>query len=113
MGLLQSFQLALKNIMLSKVRSFLTMLGIIIGVGAVILIVGMGNGMKIYMTDSFKSMGTNLLTANIMGTSSSNTVKDKDMYALDCCRKDRAGQRRQRRQRDKRPGDRRSGKRFD
>lgn len=82
MSFVETFQLAIKNIMLNKVRSLLTMLGIIIGVCAVIVIVGMGNGMKMYMTNSFKSMGTNILTADVFGTSSSNVVMDKDMYAL-------------------------------
>ena len=61
MSFFQCFQLAVKNIMASKVRAILTMLGIIIGVGAVILIVGLGNGMEIYMTQSFQSMGTDTL----------------------------------------------------
>lgn len=39
------------------------MLGIIIGVAAVTVIVGMGNGMKNYIEESFESMGTNLITA--------------------------------------------------
>ena len=82
MSFFQSFQLALKNIMSNKVRSLLTMLGIIIGVCAVIVIVGMGNGMKNYLTDSFKSMGTNILTVNIWGTGASSGVKDDDMFKL-------------------------------
>ena len=48
-----------KNISGSKMRTFLTMLGIIIGVCAVIVIVGLGNGMAGYMEDSFAEMGTN------------------------------------------------------
>jgi ABC-type antimicrobial peptide transport system, permease component len=78
----ETFQLAIKNILSSKVRSLLTMLGIIIGVAAVIVIVGMGNGIENYMTSQFQSMGTNLLTVNIKGTGSSHNVSEKDMYAL-------------------------------
>ena len=40
MSLLETFQMAIKNILSSKVRTLLTMLGIIIGVCAVIVIVG-------------------------------------------------------------------------
>ena len=54
MSLLETFQLALKNILGSKMRTFLTMLGIIIGVCAVIVIVGLGNGMQGYIEDSFR-----------------------------------------------------------
>lgn len=78
----QSFQMAIKNILSSKVRAILTMLGIIIGVAAVIVIVGLGNGMEIYMTDAFKSMGTNILNVTIMGRGSSRSVSDEDMYEL-------------------------------
>ena len=46
MTLLETFQLSLKNIMASKTRTFLTMLGIIIGVCAVIVIVGLGDKLK-------------------------------------------------------------------
>ncbi len=82
MALRQSFIMAIKNIMSSKVRSLLTMLGIIIGVAAVIVIVGLGNGLETYMTDSFKSMGTNLLTVTVMGRGSSRSVSEEDMYQL-------------------------------
>lgn len=82
MNIMKSFALAIKSILSSKARSFLTMLGIIIGVAAVIVIVGLGNGMEIYMTDSFKSMGTNLLTVNIRGRNSSRSVSTEDMFAL-------------------------------
>jgi len=78
----QSFKLALQSIRRSKMRAFLTMLGIIIGVGAVTVIVGMGNGMTNYISDSFESMGTNLVTASIQGRGTSRTVDVDDMYAL-------------------------------
>ena len=57
MSLWETFTLAVKNISGSKMRTFLTMLGIIIGVCAVIVIVGLGNGMAGYMEDSFAEMG--------------------------------------------------------
>ena len=62
MTFFQSFQMAISNILSRKVRSLLTMLGIIIGVVAVIVIIGLGNGLESYMVDSFQSMGTDLLT---------------------------------------------------
>lgn len=82
MNFTETFHMAIKNILSSKVRSMLTMLGIIIGVAAVIIIVGMGNGMENYMTSQFQSMGTNLLTVNIKGTGSSHNISAEDMYAL-------------------------------
>jgi putative ABC transport system permease protein len=82
MRIYQSFLLALKNIVTSKVRAILTMLGIIIGVSGVMVIIGMGNGMENYMKDSFKSLGTDLLTVAITGTGTSKNVSVDEMYAL-------------------------------
>lgn len=67
MNIYESFSMAMKNIKTSKTRSILTMLGIIIGVAAVIVITGIGNGMDIYMRKQFESMGTNTLSVYIMG----------------------------------------------
>lgn len=82
MNFLESFKMAISNIRASKMRSFLTMLGIIIGVGAVIVIVGLGNGMQIYMTEQFESMGTNTLSVNVMGRGSGRSVSVDQMYEL-------------------------------
>ena len=59
MLLLDTFVLALKNIWSNKMRTILTMLGIIIGVTAVIVIVGLGNGMTESVRQSFSAMGIN------------------------------------------------------
>ena len=66
MSILESVELALKNIVSSKTRTLLTMLGIIIGVAAVIVIVGLGNGLEGYVAGSFSDMGTNTLTVTVM-----------------------------------------------
>ena len=58
---------AFQNIWSNKFRAFLTMLGIIIGVMAVIVIVGLGNGMTQSIKDSFSDMGTDLLSVQVMG----------------------------------------------
>ena len=82
MSFFQSFRLALQSIQKNKLRAFLTMLGIIIGVAAVTVIVGLGNGMKNYISDSFASMGTNLITVSIQGRGSSRSVDVQDMFDL-------------------------------
>ena len=56
--------------------------GIIIGVCAVIVIVGLGNGMQGYIEDSFADMGTDSLTVSIMGRGSSRSVSEEEMYQL-------------------------------
>ena len=82
MSFLETFQLALKNIWGSKMRTFLTMLGIVIGVTAVIVIVGLGNGMQGYIEDSFADLGTDSLTVMIMGRGSSRSVSEDQMYDM-------------------------------
>ena len=84
MNFTQSFRLALKSLMTSKMRALLTMLGIIIGVGAVIVITSLGNGMQQMMNQQFEQLGANLLQVQIynFGGLSSRTVSPDDMYAL-------------------------------
>lgn len=79
--MLQSFKLAMKSIWSNKMRSFLTMLGIIIGVASVIILVSLVNAYMSYMTDSFASMGTNQITVNMINLSS-RSVSDEEMYAF-------------------------------
>ncbi len=82
MSIFQCFIMAFKSLSTSKMRSFLTMLGIIIGVAAVIVIMALGNGMTVFMNDSFASMGTTNVMVNIVGRGSSRTVSVDDMYEL-------------------------------
>ncbi len=76
----QSFRLAIKSILSSKTRSMLTMLGIIIGVAAVIVIVSLGQGMSKTMTETFESMGTNLITVNLRGRGSTRNITPDEIY---------------------------------
>lgn len=78
----QSFTLAVKSLASSKMRSFLTMLGIIIGVAAVIILVSLVNGFSNSMVSSFESMGTNLINVNITGRGSSRSVDVDEMLDL-------------------------------
>ena len=55
MNISQSFRLAIKSLATSKMRALLTMLGIIIGVAAVIIITSLGNGMQNYMNAQFET----------------------------------------------------------
>ena len=82
MNILESLELALKNIVSSKTRTLLTMLGIIIGVAAVIVIVGLGNGLEKYVTDSFSDLGTNTLTVTVMSRGATRTLDVDDMYGI-------------------------------
>src|SRR5512139_2659416 len=61
MNLFESARIALRSLSANKMRSSLTMLGIIIGVAAVIALMGVGRGAQSAIDSSINSMGTNLL----------------------------------------------------
>ncbi len=61
MNLLESFRIALKALNSNKVRSALTMLGVIIGVAAVILLVAIGSGVQQEISGQIEGLGSNLL----------------------------------------------------
>ena len=83
MNFSQSFKLAIKSLRTSKMRALLTMLGIIIGVAAVIVILSLGNGMTKMMNDQFDQLGANLIQVNIWGRGDgSRNATPEDMYAL-------------------------------
>ena len=62
MNLLLYFRLAVRGLSANKMRTALTMLGIVIGVAVVILVVAIGEGASQSVTDSINSLGTNQLT---------------------------------------------------
>ncbi|MBI5231429.1 MAG: ABC transporter permease [Coriobacteriales bacterium] len=63
MNFVESFRIALRALNANKVRSALTMLGVIIGVAAVILLVAIGSGVQRDITGSIEGLGSNLLFA--------------------------------------------------
>ena len=61
MKLIEFFGIAIKSILANKLRSVLTMLGMIIGVGAVIVLMSVGAGLQNMITDTFEELGSNVL----------------------------------------------------
>jgi putative ABC transport system permease protein len=61
MAIWDSLRVALSSLRANRLRSALTMLGIVIGVGAVIALVSFGQGVERYVSGQFESLGTNLL----------------------------------------------------
>ncbi len=61
MSVVESFRIALRALSANKLRSILTMLGIIIGVGAVIALMSVGQGVQVMVTEQLQSAGSNLL----------------------------------------------------
>lgn len=95
MNLFLTFKVALRALARNKMRSMLTMLGIIIGVGAVIAMVGIGQGASASIQAQIANLGNNLLivqpgsanTAGIRGGAGSNTTltaDDVDAIAREC-----------------------------
>jgi putative ABC transport system permease protein len=72
--LFASLRIALRALMVNKMRSALTMLGIIIGVGAVITMVAVGSGAKQRIAEQIASMGSNLLIV-LSGSSTSGGLR--------------------------------------
>jgi putative ABC transport system permease protein len=91
MNFLDTLRIALAALRVNKLRSALTMLGIIIGVGAVITMVAVGAGAQARVEDQIKSLGANLiiiLSGNFtsggarLGSGSQQTITEDDAYAL-------------------------------
>ena len=80
MNVLESFKIAISSILSNKMRSFLTMLGIIIGISSVITIVSLGNGGKNYIGDEFAKMGSNTVTVTV---DPSKVEQISDYFTLD------------------------------
>ncbi len=85
------FRIAFRALTRNKLRAFLTMLGIIIGVGSVIAMLAIGEGSKMKIRNTMSSMGTNMIMIMpnfqrrggvSLGTSSSMVLKYSDVVAL-------------------------------
>lgn len=90
-----TFNIAIKSLKINKMRSALTSLGIIIGVSAVIIMLGVGSGATNRISNELSSMGTNVLTVRSgsstsgglrmgMGTQQTLTVKDSQAIEKNC-----------------------------
>lgn len=86
-----TFKISLRALMINKMRSFLTMLGIVIGVAAVIAMLTIGSGAKQRVADEIASMGSNLIIifsgstssgGARMGSGTDPTLSMKDLEAI-------------------------------
>jgi putative ABC transport system permease protein len=91
MSILMTFRIALKALNRNKMRTALTMLGMIIGVGAVITMVALGNGAQMSIEQQIQSAGTNVIMVNAgnfsaggvrQGQGMSNTLTAEDANAI-------------------------------
>lgn len=82
MKFIQAFIMAMSSIMSNKVRSFLTMLGVIIGVSAVILLVSIGQSATSMVTEEIEGMGSNLINVSIIGRLTNRIVEMDEFMGL-------------------------------
>ena len=78
----KTIELAIASIRSNKMRSFLTMLGIIIGVAAVIILVSVMDGITGQVSDVFEGFGTNNITVSITSRGSTRRVEPDNLYEL-------------------------------
>lgn len=84
----EAFHMAVLTMLASKMRTLLTMLGIIIGIASVVLIVALGNGSKQQILNQINSMGSSTISVFMGGdneddTTPPNDLTFDDMYALE------------------------------
>ena len=77
---MRSFIMALESIWHNKVRAFLTMLGIIIGVAAVIILVSTTNGITGQITEIFEEFGTNTIQVAVTSRAKTREITPEQMY---------------------------------
>ncbi len=82
MNLIQAFKMAFKSISSKKMRSFLTMLGIIIGVGSVVIMVSVIQGQNKKNLEYLESQGTNTLSVQAYKWSGGDVSEDLYNYCL-------------------------------
>ena len=80
MNLWQAFKMAFKSISMKKTRSFLTMLGIIIGVASVVIMVSVVQGQNKRNMEYFEKMGDNKITVNAYSYYDSNNETSQKLY---------------------------------
>ncbi|MGD9568398.1 MAG: ABC transporter permease [Sedimentibacter sp.] len=74
-------KMAFQSIFSNKMRTFLTMLGIIIGVFAVVVLIALGEGATSGVTESISSMGSNIISVNIFDRKKSINIKDINEFS--------------------------------
>ncbi|MBS4007110.1 MAG: ABC transporter permease [Clostridium sp.] len=82
MGLLQAFRLSVSAIRAKKLRSFLTMLGVIIGVFSVVALISLGQGATSLVTEQVQAIGSNLIVVNISGRGARSGLTLEEALAL-------------------------------
>ena len=81
MKFVESFVIAIRSLFANKLRSALTMLGLIIGVGAVITLMSLGSGLQNYIASTFEGLGTNTVYVQPSNPDAPGTAQLSPGYA--------------------------------
>lgn len=80
MNILESLKVAIESVLANKMRSFLTMLGIIIGISSVITIVAIGKGGQKKITAEFEDIGVNVIEVKV---DTNTELSSRDYFTID------------------------------
>lgn len=83
MNIFELVTMALRTIMSKPMRTLLTMLGVIIGVGSVITLVSIGQGTTAQIEKQYESLGTNLLVVNLLGNGRATQLEYDSIMELE------------------------------
>ncbi|MDF2722602.1 MAG: macrolide export ATP-binding/permease macB [Paenibacillus sp.] len=83
MNIFELATMAMRTIMSKPMRTLLTMLGVIIGVAAVITLVSIGQGTTAQIEKQYESLGTNLLVVNLLGNGRATNLDYDDLMDLE------------------------------
>lgn len=83
MNLIESIKSSFRSVFSNKMRSFLTMLGIIIGISSVIMITSVGQGSQAALTGEFDKLGVNMLTISLKDSSKATSRDQLTMDDID------------------------------
>ncbi|MGL5676145.1 MAG: ABC transporter permease [Cellulosilyticaceae bacterium] len=82
MNILECIKGAVRQLVGNKMRTFLTMLGMFIGIGAVIMVLSIGAGVREMMLSTFEDIGRGAVTINTSGREIENMITQEDLQAI-------------------------------
>ncbi len=82
MNLYECIKGAIRQLMSNKMRTFLTMLGMFIGIGAVIMVLSIGTGVKDMMLSTFEDIGKGTVMIQATDGNAENMINNEDLLAI-------------------------------
>lgn len=82
MNLIECIKSAMNQLLGNKMRTFLTMLGMFIGIGSVIMVLGLGAGVKDLIMSTFDAIGKDTVMINVKENSPENMLNQSDLEAI-------------------------------